>query len=126
MTWYLIVRTLWPLAMLLYLCLSVTQLSERLKAKGCSVHDVRPDYATLVERGFAPAPTRANAMLGGACVLLAAFWGFDVMLSWWMRPDKVLGGHDEPVVQFVAPAAPSTSVIEEDDAKCGSRAAQGT
>lgn len=81
----MIARTLWPIAMMLYLCLSVTLVSERLKAKGCTAACERPHESTLVAQGYAPAPTRANAMLGGACILLAAFWGFDVMLSWWLH-----------------------------------------
>jgi len=85
MTWHTIVRNLWPIAMILFLSLSVSQLSESLRYKTASYHSLQPIHQTSAQNDVRPAPTRVNAMLGGACILLSTFWGFDAMLSWFLK-----------------------------------------
>jgi len=85
MTWQFVSNIVWPAAMLLFLSLSVAQLSERMKARVPEFRLVGPQQTVVVAMRAAPTPTRTTAMLGGACVLLAAFWGFDVLLSWYLR-----------------------------------------
>ena len=85
MAWHMIMKAVWPIALLFFLGISVAQISERLKHKSPNMAAVRPHGATLVEQSAPPGVTRTDALLGGACVLLAAFWGFDVMLSWALK-----------------------------------------
>ncbi len=84
MTSHMIVKAIWPIALLLFLGLSVSQLAESLTAKTASMAVMRPHERHVLKHSYRPAPTRVNAMLGSACILLAAFWGFDVMLAWWL------------------------------------------
>ena len=71
MTWHMIVKALWPIALLFFLGLSAAQISERLKAKSSVFYTDWETGVTSVEQTSAPVrTTRATAMLGGACILL--------------------------------------------------------
>lgn len=83
MKFNLIASSLWPMLLVLFMCVSVAQLSGRLKNKTGSYHLDKPHQTVFQDSSSAPM-MRVNAMLGGACILLAAFWGFDALLSWWM------------------------------------------
>ena len=78
-----LLEALWPLLLILFLSVSVAQLTSRLKAKaGGLVYD--QPHNSMIQAGSGWPSPRANAMLGGACILLAAFWGFDALLTWWL------------------------------------------
>ncbi len=78
----IILRTLWPTLLVLFLGLSVAQLTERLKNKESAFYYDQND-GSVAEQPSEPM-TRANALLGAACIIVTAFWGFDALLSWWM------------------------------------------
>lgn len=84
MTVQAILKVLWPIVLLLFLGFSVSVLAERLRAKTSQMEILRPNAASLARSTVLPPPTRLHAMLGGACILTAAFWGFDVMLAYWL------------------------------------------
>lgn len=76
-------NVVWLFVLLLFLSVSVAQLSERLKNKTATYHLDQPHQSLMQQSAYSPI-VRVNALLGGACLLLAAFWGFDVLLAWWM------------------------------------------
>lgn len=78
----ILLRTLWPILLVLFLGISVAQLSERLKNKNSTIYPDQPDQS--LSQPTSEPMMRANALLGAACIVLAAFWGFDAVLGWWM------------------------------------------
>lgn len=77
-----ILRAFWPILLVLFLGVSVAQLSERLKNKTSVVYPSET-LDSPASHGSDPM-VRTNALLGTACILLATFWGFDALLSWWL------------------------------------------
>ena len=78
-----LMNLLYLIFLLLFLAVSVAQLSERLKYKTIAYHQQRPQAFLDAQKSDTPV-SRLHALLGGVCILLAAFWGFDVLLAWWL------------------------------------------
>lgn len=83
MKFAIVLRTLWPVLLVLFMGISVAQLSERLKNKAGFFAYPTPGDESHGQQDFPPT-TRTDALLGTGCILLAAFWGLDALLSWYM------------------------------------------
>lgn len=82
MKFAIVLRTLWPILLVLFMGISVAQLSERLKNKAGFFYPTHIDQP--LEQQESPPTTSTDALLGAGCILLAMFWGFDALLSWYM------------------------------------------
>lgn len=80
----IISEVVWPIMLIVFLGVCASQLSERLKSRCNDSSEFRKSQFTWVNHaaGLPRRNVRVNALLGGACILLATFWGIDAVLAW--------------------------------------------